>query len=64
MQGQMNVEQNVLAPGLQNGEIRIYCHISLSWIYIAILMFHFQLNIQLSNISLIERESAADKLGL
>lgn len=32
----------------------IHCH----------LMFHFQLNIQLSNISLIESESAADKLGL
>lgn len=64
MQGQMNVEQNVLAPGLKNGEIRIYRHISLSWIHIAILMFHFQLNILLSNISLIKRESAADKLGL
>lgn len=64
MQGQMNVEQNVLAPGLKNGEIRIYRHISLSWIHIAILMFHFQLNILLSNISLIKRESAADKLVL
>lgn len=41
MQGQMNVEQNVLAPGLKNGEIRIYRHISLSWIHIAILIFHF-----------------------
>ena len=38
----MNVEQNVLVPGLKSGEIRrIYHHINLSWIHIATLMFHF-----------------------